>query len=287
MTVISTIITRYCTAHASDSFLTKPLADGKREVVEDQQSKLVQVPTWRGVMGYRGLACLEDGWNTFDWLREPAQRASQFASPEAFVDDLAAALCAELSRRRFARPLESGLGIHFTAYEDMEGYRVPELFVLSRWTDESYQGVLPDYKSRVTRETYATWKGLKPPEGRSPEFGQPKYRLEVHKALLDQPLMFLFTTVPRPIQPDREQHPRLIRRAFPPRAAQGSDLVRDPSVHSTKARRDRLEAARRSSDSWYTACWREATRLGGESRRCLQIDDRGLRASSGRLPAAR
>jgi hypothetical protein len=35
-------------------------------------------------------------------------------------------------------------------------------------------------------------KGLPPPDGRSPEFGQPGFRVEVHKALHDAPLMFRF-----------------------------------------------------------------------------------------------
>jgi hypothetical protein len=48
MTVISAIITRHCTAHASDSFITVPLADGKREVVKDRQSKLVRVDCCKG-----------------------------------------------------------------------------------------------------------------------------------------------------------------------------------------------------------------------------------------------
>lgn len=192
MTVVSTIITRHYTAHASDSFLTMCHPDGKREVVEDQQSKLVKVPAFRGVMSYWGLASREGGWNTFQWLRDRAERAGDSGSAAAFAEACAATLTAELSCYTFANPLDSGLGIHFTAYEEINGYQIPELFLLSRWTDESYQDVLPAYKFRVTRETYATWKGLKPPDGRSPEFGQSTYRLEVHKALQDQPLMFLF-----------------------------------------------------------------------------------------------
>jgi len=142
-------------------------------------------------MGYWGLASLANGWNTFQWLRERAQRAGTSGSAAAFAEDCALALTAQLSRYTFVNPLDSGLGIHFTAYEYINGYWIPELFALSRWTDESYQAVLPNYEFRVSRETYATCKGLQPPEGRSPEFGEPTYRLEVHKALHDQPMMFL------------------------------------------------------------------------------------------------
>lgn len=192
MTVVSTIITRHYTAHASDSFLTMYHPNGTLEVVEDQQSKLVDVRAFRGVMSYWGLARHEGGWDTFQWLRERAKRAGDSVSAAAFAEACATELTAELSRCRFANPRDSGLGIHFTAYEEINGYQIPELFVLSRWKDESYREVLPAYKFRVTRETYATLKRLNPPDGRSPEFGQPTYRLEVHKTLQDQPLMFMF-----------------------------------------------------------------------------------------------
>jgi hypothetical protein len=192
MTVVSTIITRHYTAHASDSFLTKCHSDGTREVVESQQSKLVKVPAFRGVMSYWGLASHEDGWNTFQWLLDRAKRAGDYGSAAAFAEDCAATLTREFQRCKFANSRDSGLGIHFTAYEEINGYQIPELFLLSSWTDQSCQAVLPAYEFRVTRETYATLKGLKPPDGRSPEFGQPTYRLELHKALQDQPLMFLF-----------------------------------------------------------------------------------------------
>jgi hypothetical protein len=192
MTVVSTLITRHYTAHASDSFLTMFDSNGMREVVEDKQSKLVKVPAFRGAMTYWGLARHEDNWDTFQWLHERARLAGNFGSGEAFAEACAEMLTAELSRRRFANPLDSGLGIHFTAYEYINDYWIPELFVLSRWRDQSYQDVLPAYKFRVTRETYATLKGLDPPDGRSSEFGQFRYRFEVHKALQGTPLMFLF-----------------------------------------------------------------------------------------------
>jgi hypothetical protein len=190
MTVISTIITRHCTAHASDSFLTE-FKTGR--IRKSQQSKLVRVPHLRGAMGYWGLAWLDDGWDTFQWLRNRAERTRDTESPAAFADACAAELTTELSRRRFADPRDSGLGIHFTAYEYMNGCWIPELWVLSRWTDATYRDVLPAFQFRVTRETYATLKGLNPPGGRSPaEVGQASFRREVHAALHDAPLMFRF-----------------------------------------------------------------------------------------------
>jgi hypothetical protein len=143
-------------------------------------------------MSYWGLAWLDDGWNTFQWLRERANRAGDFDSPAEFAEGCAAALTHELSRHQFADPKDSGIGIHFTAYEEISGYRIPELFALSRWTDGTYAHLLPGYRVRVTRETYATLKALPATEGRSPEFGQPKYRLEVHQKLHDLDIYQLF-----------------------------------------------------------------------------------------------
>jgi hypothetical protein len=196
MTVISTIITRYYTAHASDSFLTKSHPGGKQEVIEKKKSKLVRVPAYRGVMGYWGLARY-NGWNTFDWLQERSNRANGSACAAAFADDLAAATVAEF-RRKCARPLDMGLGIRFTAYEYIEGYWIPELFVLSNWTDASYAAVQP-HGFRVTRETYATLKGL---PDRTPDHGQPACRLEVHRGLHDEARMFCFNNGdPTPFNP--------------------------------------------------------------------------------------
>ena len=147
MTVISTIITRHYTAHASDSLVTTTGPDGARSVVEEQQSKLVRVPGMRGVMGYWGLARHGSDWNTLEWLRGQATRAQESSSASEFAD----ALNCVLSNRRFAKPADAGLGIHFTAYERVDDRWVPELFLVSNWTDTSYMAVQPQ-GFRATRE---------------------------------------------------------------------------------------------------------------------------------------
>lgn len=70
----------------------------------------------------------------------------------------------------------------------MSGYWVPELFLVSNWTDTSYSAVRPKGFS-VTRETYATIRGL---SERSPEHGEAGPHLEVHAAFHEQPLMLRF-----------------------------------------------------------------------------------------------
>jgi hypothetical protein len=188
MTVIATIITRNFTAHATDSFITTVRTDGSRDVVEDQASKLIRVPAWRGAMAYWGLARLGPDWNTKDWLDTQARGAGSHASPEGYALALANELTRELSRRAFRRPADSGLGIHFTAYEYLDGYWIPELFLVRNWTDTSYSAVRPA-GFLVTRETFATLQNL---VDRPPEQREPTNRRTVHAALHQNPLMFRF-----------------------------------------------------------------------------------------------
>lgn len=178
MTVISTLITRVCTAHASDSFLTRLSVGGCRELIESQQSKLVRVPAWRGVMGYWGLAEYGPDWRTIDWLRHEAGLAATHDSPEAFAMHLACTLNTKLGSRRFRTATDRGLGIHFSAYEFVEGVWIPELFLISNWIDPTYSDVNP-VGWVVSRDTYGTIN-----DGpRLPEHREPKYRRRVHEVL--------------------------------------------------------------------------------------------------------
>jgi len=188
MTVISTIITRHHTAHASDSLITVLRPSGLREVVEDRAPKLVRVPAWRGVIAYWGLASYGDDWNTLDWLCGEAGRAHEHPSAADFTRSLAARVTEALRVRHFPSQRDCGLVIHFTAYEWVGGRWVPELFLISNWTDTSYTGVRPT-GLQVTRETYATLNNI---ADRSDEHGSPACRLAVHEALHNTSLMFRF-----------------------------------------------------------------------------------------------
>jgi hypothetical protein len=64
---------------------------------------------------------------------------------------------------------ERGLGLHFTAYEHIDGYWIPELFQLRNWTDESYSQVRTS-GFEVRRESFGSverWpqRVLKPNRG--------------------------------------------------------------------------------------------------------------------------
>jgi len=187
MTVISTVISRHCVAHATDSLITLHAGQPEYKVSDETSPKLVCVRRWAGVMSYFGLAA-HGSWLTLDFLRAEAGNATRFSRPEEFACHVASELNAMLSTRRFQTELDKGIGVHFTAYEDVEGYRIPELFHITNFDGTGYDRLLPG-GVRVTRETYATspvWDGSD-----RERHSEPRYRLAV-KSLLDTGFMYMY-----------------------------------------------------------------------------------------------
>lgn len=176
MTVVSALITKHGTAHASDSYITQAKTGGGRAVLEDQKTKLVYVKHWRGAMGYWGLAQYLN-WSTLDWLKSRAQTASQFSDPQEFANALALDLNSAIASLPLT-PLEKGIGIHFTAYERIKDYWVPELFLISNWQGIPYTTLRPTGVG-VSRETFGTLNGIPP----APRHQSVECRLEVNEAL--------------------------------------------------------------------------------------------------------
>jgi hypothetical protein len=179
MTVISTYITKRFTVHATDSLITRLKSDGTSTVLEWEKSKIVPVRHWRGAMSYWGLATTDQGWSTLDWLRAMAQKSRNYQSVEEFAEYLAHELTQTIYKFHFKKPSDYGLGIHFTAYENIENYWIPELFKISNWTDNSYSNI---HRSgfRLERVTYGS---LNQEFIYIPEHRDLKNRLEVQKHL--------------------------------------------------------------------------------------------------------
>lgn len=152
VTVISTLISRICSAHASDSFITELQTDRTYRVLESQRSKIVIVRHWRGAMAYWGLATCGT-WVTLDWLQHQANEAPAFRSAEEFARAVAIRLQQALSTMQFNRSTDAGIGIHFTTYEYVGNYWIPELFLISNWADPSYTSLRPEGIG-MSRETY-------------------------------------------------------------------------------------------------------------------------------------
>jgi hypothetical protein len=188
MTVISTVITRRCTVHASDSLITELQPDGRALPVEWERSKIIPVHHWRGALAYWGLANYEAyGWSTLDWLQEQAQTANSYDSAEEFAQDLSEKLQKAIARMHFVKPVHAGIGVHFTAYEYLEGYWIPELFLVSNWTDTSYMSLRRGGVGS-SRETCGTVANI----AREREHREVKFRLRVHQYLQQRGGMFVY-----------------------------------------------------------------------------------------------
>jgi hypothetical protein len=186
LTAIAAIITSHFTAHATDSFITERMDDGTYKIRESQETKIVRVPAWRGAIAYWGRATHDSDWSTLQWLRERAANAREYPSAEVFARTLARDLTIALRSRRFQSPVQGGIGMHFSSYEWVEGYWIPELFHIPNWENESYSAVQQEIV--VTRETYG---GSQDITDRSEADGDPARRLVVHRALQDG-LMLVF-----------------------------------------------------------------------------------------------
>jgi hypothetical protein len=159
MTVVAAIITRAATAHATDSLITEEQQDGTLRAQEWENPKVVRVDAFRGAMAYWGLATEKTrGWSTLPWLERMAGRAGQSSNPESFAKQ-AGELEDNLNKLQLPNDSTRGIGIHFTAYERVKDSWVPELFLITNWTDPSYRSVNPSGVC-VTRETFTTITGI-------------------------------------------------------------------------------------------------------------------------------
>jgi hypothetical protein len=157
MTVCAALLTANFTAHATDSFLTSGRSDGPSTITESKQTKIVRVPAFRGAMTFYGLAAC-GSWSTLGWLQERAGAPNESLGPEAFARKLAQDLTSRVTALAL-RPVDRLLGIHFTAYERVADYWIPEFFHVRNWNNPPYSGgINPCFV--VTRETFATLKGL-------------------------------------------------------------------------------------------------------------------------------
>src|SRR5262249_49960114 len=124
---------------------------------------------------------------TLEWLRARASEAGRFRSAEEFARNIASELSEALNKRRFQNVTDTGIGIHFTAYERLDDYWIPELFHIRNWGDTSYSTV--NDALTVTRETYGTSQNR---AEREEADGGPDRRLAVYKTLREQKMMLIY-----------------------------------------------------------------------------------------------
>jgi len=188
MTVISAVITRCCTVHASDSLITKRKQGGTYEPDDWERSKIISVHRWRGAMSYWGLAKHPaHNWSTRDWLEEQVKSAGPESAPEEFAQRITDRLAEAISNMHFANQVDAGIGIHFTAYEHISNYWIPELFLISNWVDTAYRSLRPTGVG-LSRETYHTIANVPP----CPGHRESEYRLKVHEYLHQPGAMIVY-----------------------------------------------------------------------------------------------
>lgn len=180
MTVIATLITKHWTVHATDSLITVRQQDGSYKIEEQEQTKIVRVEAFSGAISYWGLAWDPYGsWNTFKWLSEQSALAYRWHTPADFANHLAQRLSEETRRLNALPSSDRGLGLHFTAYEYVDGLYVPELFLVRNYADESYKTIRPT-GFEVRRRTY---EALFSTSNQQSMEGESDSRKAVHAAL--------------------------------------------------------------------------------------------------------
>ena len=151
MTVITTIISKQCCVHGTDSYICEKLEKSiEFSKLQFTQPKIVPVRKFKGALSYWGLAKAND-WFMYDWLKEQVRDISSIRTPEEFANSLADKLNNKLSRFTFESETQKGLGIHFSSYENINGEPIPELFVIRNFDGTNYRKIMPNVV--VTRET--------------------------------------------------------------------------------------------------------------------------------------
>jgi hypothetical protein len=187
MTVISTLITRHCTVHSTDSLISE-IKDGNYCPMEWEKSKIIPIVRFRGAMSYWGLAkCDKFRWSTYEWLSKQVQDSNCFTSAEELAYNISDKLNLALSTMRFSKPEHYGIGIHFTAYERIDDYQIPELFLISNFADTNYTSLRGEGVG-VSRETFHVISEYPP----LAEHRDKPYRLAVHNFLNDKDGMFIY-----------------------------------------------------------------------------------------------
>src|SRR5574341_700447 len=159
MTVIATVISQYCVAHATDSMLSEQTISRTYRASAWKTTKIVCVPRWSGIVSYFGLASYDRSWSTLEWLRHKARLASDFSDPESFANEIASDLTSQLSRMKFSDQLQKGMGIHFTVYENVDEDIIPELFAITNFANTDYNELHAD-GLHATRETYISMRDM-------------------------------------------------------------------------------------------------------------------------------
>ncbi|MEI8202910.1 MAG: hypothetical protein WCH34_07860 [Bacteroidota bacterium] len=188
MTVISAVISTHCIAVSSDSFLTVYNSRTKlSEIIESKKPKIVRIEKFLGSFSYWGLAAKSktSKWKTYDWLKSISNDSKDFDKLEDYALYVKDKLKVEIKSLGLEKKY-TGIGIHLTGYEDYSGVKIPELYLISNYTDEFYTNI---GELSLSRQLFITM----PMEYKSDEesLNQSEKQLKV-KDYLSKGKMFIF-----------------------------------------------------------------------------------------------
>ncbi len=179
MTAISNVFSKEFIACASDSFLTRRAGDCV-EYVETQRPKIFALDGLSGAISYWGFAGL-DQLDTADELEGLAGRARSFPSLWEFARELKKHFDGLLTRYPSIRGRQRGLGFHIVGYEEVAGFKVPELFLVTNFTSPTYQEVANQLG--CSRRTHADLKNEYGDDEFHERDSEPERRIEVYRYL--------------------------------------------------------------------------------------------------------
>ncbi|MBU0613720.1 hypothetical protein KJ766_00325 [Patescibacteria group bacterium] len=188
MTVISAMFSKLGIAVATDSMLSAIDENGDLTCIEWQQSKIVVVPKLKACISYWGFAGALKGlpkknkpvewiWRTYEWLQKESSNP-KFFQLEDFSKNILEKLDKQLQNIHLARPEQKGIGLHIAGLEKIDGYVIPELFLVSNYSDPSYQNIK---ELGLSRNTYHTIFNVPP----ATDHSKKEYRFAVKDSLRD------------------------------------------------------------------------------------------------------
>ncbi len=186
MTVISALFSKKGIAVAADSMLTAIDTSGRHIYLEWQKSKIVPIPKLKACISYWGIAGAlkkihkpneepEWIWQTYEWLRKESENP-KYQNLEDFSKDIKEKLDKQLNQLSFQKDIDKGIGLHIAGLEKVDDYTIPELFLISNYTDPTYQNI---GELGLSRNTFHTIAKVPP----SPDHYKKEFRFAVKEFL--------------------------------------------------------------------------------------------------------
>ena len=141
MTAISSVINRNCIAIASDSLITVYIKHSKSyKIIEYTKPKILRMEKYHAAASYWGLAKYGK-WDTFEFIKTLLRNSDRNIPLSKLLKFVNKHLHLELERILPGNDLRKGIGIHVTGFENIDNIILPELYLISNFTDPTYSAL--------------------------------------------------------------------------------------------------------------------------------------------------